>query len=60
MANFVGVFGMGVMGQSLALNIARHGYSVSVYNRHGEVTEGFIKERVNGHPIYEKQIFATS
>ena len=36
MGSYVGVFGMGVMGQSLALNIASKGYSVSVFNRHGE------------------------
>jgi 6-phosphogluconate dehydrogenase len=29
----IGVYGMGVMGQNLALNIASHGFNVSVCNR---------------------------
>ena len=32
MNNYIGVYGLGVMGQSLALNIARHNFSLSVYN----------------------------
>lgn len=46
MGSYVGVIGMGVMGQSLALNIANHGYTVSVYNRHGEATKSFMESRV--------------
>ncbi len=46
MGSYVGVFGMGVMGQSLALNIANHGYAVSVYNRHDEATKDFMAGRV--------------
>ena len=38
---YIGVFGMGVMGQSLALNIANHGYAVAVYNKDRENTERF-------------------
>ena len=49
MGSYVGVFGMGVMGQSLALNIASKGYSVSVFNRHGEATKKFMDDRVRGH-----------
>ena len=30
--NNIGVYGLGVMGQSLARNIMQHGFSVSVYN----------------------------
>jgi 6-phosphogluconate dehydrogenase len=30
----IGVLGMGVMGRSLALNLAQHSYKVSIYNRH--------------------------
>jgi 6-phosphogluconate dehydrogenase len=41
----VGVFGLGVMGESIALNIARNGYGVSVYNRTLEKTRRFISER---------------
>ncbi len=32
--SFVGVIGMGVMGKSLARNIAAKGYSISIFNRH--------------------------
>jgi hypothetical protein len=29
----IGLYGLGVMGQNLALNIAEHGFSISVSNR---------------------------
>jgi 6-phosphogluconate dehydrogenase len=32
----LGVFGMGVMGQNLALNAADNGFAVSAYNRPDE------------------------
>lgn len=38
-----GLIGLGTMGQSLARNIARNGFSVAVQNRTGSVTEDFIK-----------------
>jgi 6-phosphogluconate dehydrogenase len=40
-ANF-GMIGLGVMGRSLALNIADHGYSVAVWNLEGDATEKFV------------------
>lgn len=40
----IGVIGMAVMGKNLALNIADHGYSVSIYNRTTEVMEEVLKE----------------
>lgn len=61
--NFIGLIGLGVMGQNLALNIARKGYSVSVYNRTASRTEAFIKERVTNEPItpaYDLQTFVQS
>ena len=51
MSSVIGVYGMGVMGQSLALNIARHEYQVSVYNYEKEVTEKFMRERVKEETI---------
>ena len=48
MGSYAGVFGLGVMGQSLALNIANHGYPVSVYNRHTDATKEFMAKRVEG------------
>jgi 6-phosphogluconate dehydrogenase len=51
MKSFVGLIGLAVMGQNLALNIARKGYSVAVYNRTPEKTEEFIKNRVKDEKI---------
>ncbi len=31
----IGLIGLGVMGENLALNIERHGYPIAVYNPHG-------------------------
>jgi 6-phosphogluconate dehydrogenase len=42
----LGLIGLGVMGQNLALNFQRHGYSVAVYNR----TEQKTREFVAKHP----------
>ena len=41
----IGVVGMAVMGSNLALNMADHGYDVSVYNNTPDLTEQFLKER---------------
>lgn len=65
MGSYVGVIGMGVMGQSLALNIANHGYTVSVYNRHGEATKDFMESRVKTQKdkvtaVYELKDFVDS
>ncbi|VFP87953.1 6-phosphogluconate dehydrogenase, decarboxylating [Buchnera aphidicola (Cinara piceae)] len=40
--NNIGVIGMGVMGKNLAFNIARNGYSVSVFNRSYNKTMKFL------------------
>ena len=40
----VGLIGLAVMGENLALNIADHGYRVAVYNRTTTVTEKFLAE----------------
>jgi 6-phosphogluconate dehydrogenase len=37
-----GLVGLAVMGQNLVLNIESRGFSVSVYNRSGEVTDAFL------------------
>ena len=41
----IGVVGMAVMGSNLALNMADHGYDVSVYNYTPDLTEQFLQER---------------
>lgn len=38
----VGIYGLGVMGSNLALNIADSGFNVSVYNRDNYRTEIFL------------------
>lgn len=40
----IGLVGLAVMGQNLALNIADHGYRISVYNRTVSKTEKFVAE----------------
>ena len=40
----IGLIGLAVMGQNLALNIADHGFQVSVYNRTTEKTTKFLAE----------------
>lgn len=50
----IGLIGLAVMGENLALNIERQGFSVAVYNRTGEKTKTFMAERGQN-----KQIQAT-
>ena len=38
----IGVTGLAVMGANLARNIARHGFSVAVHNRHQDKTKSLI------------------
>ena len=40
----VGLVGLGVMGQNLALNFNNHGYSVAVYNRTEQKTKKFVSK----------------
>jgi len=44
----IGLVGLAVMGQNLALNIADHGYTIAVYNRdpkkNAELHRGMQKE----------------
>ena len=44
----VGVIGLAVMGENLALNIERNGFPIAVYNRTWERTEAFMAERAEG------------
>lgn len=39
----IGLIGLAVMGQNLALNMADHGFRVSVYNRTASKTEAFVR-----------------
>ncbi|MDR2513403.1 MAG: NADP-dependent phosphogluconate dehydrogenase, partial [Puniceicoccales bacterium] len=38
----IGLIGLAVMGQNLALNIADHGFAISVHNRTAAKTDEFI------------------
>jgi len=51
MKSQIGVLGLGRMGTALSRNIARHGYSISVYNRHLEgVEENVASRMIDMHP----------
>lgn len=47
----VGLVGLAVMGENLALNIARNGFPIAVYNRTPARTESFLTERAAGTGI---------
>jgi 6-phosphogluconate dehydrogenase len=47
----LGVVGLGVMGENLALNIERNGFPIAVYNRTGEKTREFLAERATGRDV---------
>ena len=44
MSTDIGIMGMGVMGANLARNFARHGYSVSVYDRSQAQVDNFVEQ----------------
>ena len=48
MGQQVGLVGLAVMGENLALNIESKGFSVAVFNRTGEKTKAFIEGRAKG------------
>ncbi|WMY95769.1 MAG: decarboxylating NADP(+)-dependent phosphogluconate dehydrogenase [Arsenophonus sp.] len=58
----IGLIGMGVMGCNLALNLANHGYSVSIFNRSREKTDKIIKENTGKQlfPFYQINEFVLS
>lgn len=51
MKSDIGLIGLGVMGQNLVLNIANHGYSVSVFNRTLSVVDEFIAGKAEGYEL---------
>ena len=48
----IGVIGMAVMGQNLALNMESKGFTVAVYNRTVARTQEFIKQRGQGKKVF--------
>jgi len=47
----IGLIGLAVMGENLALNIANKGFPIAVYNRTASVTEAYIANPAKGKPI---------
>ena len=54
----VGLMGLGVMGQSLALNLQNHGYAVAVFNRTEQKTRGFAEKHPEFSAAYSLGDFA--
>jgi len=47
----VGLIGLAVMGENLALNIANHGFPISVFNRTTSKVDHFVAGRAKGKPV---------
>ncbi len=59
----VGLIGLAVMGENLALNIARNGFPIAVYNRTAARTEEFLADRGGAagvHPAFSVREFIGS
>lgn len=58
--NQIGIIGLAVMGRSLALNMADHGYQVAGFNRSYEVTQQMEKawphKHFHGYPTLEEMV----
>lgn len=52
----IALLGLGVMGQSLARNIASRGVNTLTWNRHSETAQAFIKQYGNAHLDYRKDL----
>jgi len=50
----IGLVGLAVMGQNLALNIADHGFRIAVYNRSPEKTREFMAQAKRDEPAYPR------
>ena len=50
----IGLMGLAVMGQNLALNIADHGYTIAVFNRNREKMESFVRQCRESEPSHER------
>jgi 6-phosphogluconate dehydrogenase len=58
-----GLIGLAVMGENLALNVERNGFSIAVYNRTPAKTETFMASRAQGKnvkPTYTLEEFVSS
>lgn len=51
----IGVAGLAVMGENLAVNMMNHGFKVAVYNRTMEKVDAFVANRCKGLPVVPAQ-----
>ncbi len=51
MQSDIGLIGLAVMGENLALNIANHGFPISVFNRTTSKVDEFVSGRAAGKPV---------
>ncbi|MEI6085705.1 MAG: NADP-dependent phosphogluconate dehydrogenase, partial [Verrucomicrobiota bacterium] len=49
--NDIGLIGLAVMGENLALNIANHNFPISVFNRTTSKVDAFVAGRAKGKPV---------
>ena len=58
----IGIIGLSVMGRSLALNMADHGFCVAGYNRSRSVTEAVVLEHPHPNlmPFYTLESFVSA
>src|SRR4030095_1569172 len=55
----IGLIGLGVMGQNLALNIERNGYSVAVFDREAQVLDSFLsRTKISGARTFRDFVHA--
>src|SRR5207249_957920 len=47
----IGLIGLAVMGENLALNIANHGFPIAVYNRTTAKVDAFVNGRAAAKPV---------
>lgn len=48
----IGLIGLGVMGENLALNIERNGYPIAIYNRTTSKVDDFVNDRGKGKKVF--------
>ena len=58
----IGIIGLSVMGRSLALNMADHGFKVGGYNRSAAVTKQVVQEHPHENlvPFYDLEALISS
>ena len=52
--SILGVYGLGVMGSSIAQNLLKHGYNISVYSKDLQETEKFRLKNIENVKVFDK------